>query len=118
LSETRTNGARILFIFKTSGEGWENPHIWLISPILAEICPEFNISKLRRTESRIDADSLQVASEVLEEGKVAVTEFNKAIHRKERKAQPQSRTRMTRIGRIYTDTANPRNPRSITFALP
>lgn len=28
--------------------------------------------------------------------------------RKERKAQPQFRTRMTRIGRIFTDTSNPR----------
>lgn len=30
-----------------------------------------------------------------------------AVHRKERKAQPQCGTRMTRIGRIFTDTANP-----------
>ncbi len=45
---------------------------------------------------------------MLEEGKVAVTEINKAIHRKERKAHPQFDTRMTRIGRIFTDTANPR----------
>ena len=30
-----------------------------------------------------------------------------AVHRKERKAQPQCGTRMTRIERIFTDTANP-----------
>jgi len=46
-----------------------------------------------------------------------ISDLNELIHRK---AQPQFRTRMTRIGRISTDTANPRhprNPRSITFAL-
>jgi len=32
-----------------------------------------------------------------------VTEFNRTIHRKERKAQPQCGTRMTRIQRIFTD---------------
>jgi hypothetical protein len=29
--------------------------------------------------------------------------------------KPQRRTRMTQIGRIFTDTSNPRNPCFITF---
>jgi len=40
-----------------------------------------------------------------------ISYLNELIHRKgrkERKAQPQFRTRMTRIARIFTDIANPR----------
>ncbi len=40
-----------------------------------------------------------------------ISDLNELIHRKvrkDRKAQPQCGTRMTMIGRIFTDTANPR----------
>lgn len=41
-----------------------------------------------------------------ERGYNPVTDFGATLC-KERKAQPQCGTRMTRIGRIFTDTANP-----------
>jgi hypothetical protein len=43
-----------------------------------------------------------------------ISYLNELIHRKYRKAQPQSRTRMTWITRIFTDTQNTASGASVS----
>ncbi|MDO9097251.1 MAG: DUF1016 N-terminal domain-containing protein, partial [Candidatus Methanoperedens sp.] len=85
--------------------GWTHNHI-ILEKCKDNLEREFYIRMTRKF-----GWSKNVLIHRIENQSYEKTPLNQTTHRKvrkERKAQPQCGTRMTRIGRIYTDTANPR----------